>query len=109
MDDPKVHQGSPRPNLLRPVGGPSLKLLYGLQPSSTPSDTPCCTPMNSSEFSTVFLGGTYEFRVSAENKAGIGGPASPPGPVRLKDQLKGKPPRITEPTLNTTAVLGTQV
>ena len=54
-------------------------------------------------------GGTYEFRVSAENKAGIGGPASPPGPVRLKDQLKGKPPKITEPTLDTTTVLGTQV
>jgi len=53
-------------------------------------------------------GGTYEFRVSAENKAGIGGPASPPGPVRLKDQLKGKPPKITEPTLDTTTVLGTQ-
>jgi len=53
-------------------------------------------------------GGTYEFRVSAENKAGIGGPASPPGPVRLKDQLKGKPPKIVEPTLDTTTVLGTQ-
>jgi hypothetical protein len=42
---PKVSPGLAMPDPSCPAGGPPPKRPYGLWPSSTLLDTPCCTPM----------------------------------------------------------------